>query len=278
MKFRKRSVRSLRAESGHARWVLTVVAAVGIASTVRHAIAPPVPDVPAPPRAQRIDAGTRAFAERFAAAYLTWEARDPSLHQRALAPFLAADEDPDAGFQPPNRGSQRVSVASVVQARPSELGGETFTVAAQTALTRTVYLTVTVRRVAGGALQLVGAPAVVGAPASTAPQLSDVDAMDAVTEKPVVEVVERALDNYLAGDADALRADLAPTAEVALPSLRLELREVSSVAWSPSRTSVHAAVVASDEHGGVYQLAYELDVDLSASRPFVTAIQTNPRQ
>lgn len=271
-----RSVRSLRFEGAHMRWVLTVVAVVGVAATVRNAIAPPKPVVAPAPKAQVRDAGAEAFAAAFARAYLTWDASDPEVHRRAVAPFLGSDSDPDAGFSPPNSGSERVVDARVVQQRPAETGGQTYTVAATTSGGEAVHLTVTVRRTRAGALQLVGDPAFVGAPAALPAATGDPERLEEVTDPALVEVVRRCLGNYVGGDVDGLRADLAPGAVVAVPDRRFALREVTSVIWSPSGAPVVARVSASDEHGGLYQLAYELDVDLSGGRPFVTAIQTNP--
>lgn len=271
-----RSLRALRFEGAHIRWLLTLVALVGIAATARNAIAPPTPVIPPAPKLPRSDVGAQAFAAAFARAYLTWDAQDPEVHRNALAPFLGAGSDPDAGFAPPNRGRQAVVDASVVQERPSEGGGQTYTVAVQTSTRAVLHVTVPVRRRDTGALQVVGDPAFVGAPVSAPASLGDPERVEEVNDPAIVEVVRRALNNYLAADVDGLRADLAPGTAVSLPEHRLELRELAGVSWAPSRKSAFARVSASDPQGGLYQLTYELDIDLTGGRPFITAIQTNP--
>src|SRR4051794_37762691 len=51
---------------------------------------------------------SEAFAEDFARAYLTWDARRPDAHDRAMARYVARDLDAGAGFRPPPRGRQTV--------------------------------------------------------------------------------------------------------------------------------------------------------------------------
>jgi Conjugative transposon protein TcpC len=274
---RSRSLRRLRFDGSLSRWLFTAAALVGIASCVRYAIFPPRPHLPTPPPVQHIDQGAEAYAVAFARAYLTLDAHDPEQHARALAPFVDANGDPDGGYSPPEDLSQRVSWATVVQSRPSELGGETYTVAAQTTASGLVYLTVTVRRDGAGALQLVGLPALVGPPQSRPAQDASGDTLTAVVDADVTEVTMRALRNYLAGDSTDLRADLAANAVVSLPVTPLRLQRVERVVWDPSGRSVLATVDATDPRGGLFQLTYEIDVDRSGARPYVSAIQTNPR-
>jgi hypothetical protein len=274
---RSRSLRRLRFDGSLSRWLFTAAVIVGIGSCVRYAIVPPRPHIPAPPPVQHIDQGAEAYAIAFARAYLTVNARDPQQHVRALAPFVDANGDPDGGYSPPEDLTQDVSWATVVQSRPSELGGETYTVAAQTSPSGPVYLTVTVRRDSAGSLQLVGLPALVGPPQSRPAQNASGDTLAAVVDSDVTEVTTRALRNYLAGDSTDLRADLSPAAVVSMPAPPLRLQRVEQVVWGPSARSVLATVDATDPRGGLFQLTYEIDVDRSGARPYVSAIQTNPR-
>ena len=112
------------------------------------------------------DLAAEGFAQLFARRYLTWEANDPEAHARALAPFVGAGMEPDAGLQPPSGGEQQVQWTEVVQERTAAPGEHVYTVAAQTDTAGLVYLTVSVARAGAGALQLAGYPAFVGAPAS----------------------------------------------------------------------------------------------------------------
>jgi len=274
---RSRSLRRLRLDGSISRWLFTAAVVVGIASCVRYAIVPPRPHIPAPPPAQHIDEGAEAYAAAFARAYLTVNARDPQQHVRALAPFVAANGDPNGGYSPPQNLTQAVNWATVVQARPSELGGETYTVAAQTSASGLMYLTVTVRRDSTGSLQLVGLPALVGPPQSRPAQEASGDTLAAVVQSDVSEVTTRALRNYLAGDSADLRADLSPSAVISMPAVPLRLQRVEQLVWAPSARSVLATVDATDPHGGLFQLTYEIDVDRTGARPYVSAIQTNPR-
>jgi hypothetical protein len=277
---RRRGIRTLRLDAGVTRWVVTAMAIVGVASCVRFAIVPPRPHIPAPPAVQRIDLGATAYAEAFARAYLTFDARRPDLHAAQLQPFLNAEQDPDAGFSPPHQGSQSVAWASVVQSRPADGAdgaGTTYTVAAQTSRPATVYLTVTVRRTASKALQVVGLPAFVGAPAQERSPAVDGDRLDEVVESDITEVVARGLRNYLAGDSTDLRADLARDAVVSVPTDSLRLQRVDRVVWAPGGRSVFATVTATARDGGLFQLTYELDIARSDARPYIAAIQMDPR-
>ncbi len=274
---RPRSIRRLRFDGSLSRWLFTAAALVGIASCVRYAIVPPRPHVPPPSRAPHVDQGAEAYAVAFARAYLTVDARDPHQHARALAPFVDPNGDPDGGYSPPEDLTQSVSWATIVQSRPSELGGQTYTVAAQTTASGLLYLTVTVRRDSAAALQLVGLPALVGPPESRPAQEASGDTLAAVVESDVAEVTTRALRNYLAGDSNDLRADLSTSAVVSLPTTPLRLQRTQSLVWDPSGRAVLATVDATDPRGGLFQLTYEIDVDRSGARPYVSAIQTNPR-
>ncbi|MGD9737307.1 MAG: conjugal transfer protein [Solirubrobacterales bacterium] len=234
------------------------------------------PAAAAPARAAATaDAPSRAFALQFARAYLTYDVERPAARARALAPFLSSAVDADAGFLPAD-GRQEVLWAEVASDQPALAGGRAITVAAALSTQALpVYLTVTVAHERGGPLALVGYPAFVGAPAISrdAPTVS----RSAVDDEQINTVVARALRNYLAGSAQNLNADLAPGAEVTLPTLPLQLRSLARVDWlgRSGARAVLAIVEAVDEGGATYTLAYELGIAVR-ERPYVDFIEVIP--
>jgi Conjugative transposon protein TcpC len=270
------------------RMLLYGVSVAGLLASARFAIAPPRPSAPAHERAPAPgqDLAAQGFAQLFARRYLTWEANDPEAHQRALAPFVGAGMESDAGLQPPSGGEEQVQWTEVVQERAGAAGVRVYTVAAQTDTAGLEYLTVSVARASDGALELAGYPAFVGAPAF-APGNPTAAAnggggsagggLREVTDPALQTVVERALRNYLAGSSAELAADLTSTARVSLPAQALSLESVQHLDWSPEGGgAVSAIVVAQDGRGARYTLAYALDVVQVAARWEVGAIQMDP--
>jgi len=259
------------------RMLLLGVSFAGLLASARFAIAPPQPaaashvdPIPPPP-----DLAAQGFAQLFARSYLTWDANDPEARQRALAPFVGASMEPDAGLQPPAGGEEQVQWTDVVQERTAAPGEHVYTVAAQTDTAGLQYLTVSVERTADGVLRLVSYPAFVGAPAS-GPGAGE-GKLREVANPALQTVVERALRNYLAGSGAELAADLTSTAHVSLPAQMLSLETVQRLDWSPEGgNAVSAIVQAQDGRGARYTLAYELDVALVAGRWEVAAIQMDP--
>ena len=88
-----------------------------------------------------------------------------------------------------------------------------------------------------------------------------------------VTVLERGLRNYLAGAADELAADLAPGAEVSLPSSGLVLQSLQRPSWAAPGV-VLAVLQARDQRGVQYTLAYEVRVGLQDGRWEISAIET----
>ena len=270
------SLRRLRASLHLTRWVLYAVAALGVATTIRLAIAPPRPPTPHVPSVQRIDLAAEAFATLFVRRYLTWEANRPDAYSQGLAPFLGDGVDPNAGLRPPASGTQTVGWVEVVQARDVTAAEHVYTVAAEASLTGVVYLSVDIARDSSRGLSLARYPAFVGPPAShPAASLSNDHGTD-VGDASLSRVVERALRNYLAGSASNLAADLVAGARVALPPNPLVLRQLTQLRWRPDGTGVLATVVAGDQRGVAYTLSYELDVASAGGRWEVAAIQTDP--
>lgn len=258
------------------RYLVCAMSVAGLAASVRFAIAPPIPALPAAVVDQptRPDPAAEAFAVLFARRYLTWSAAEPQASAGALEPFLGPGMEPDAGIELPVRGEQRVEWAEVVQARELAPGEHVYTVAAQTDTAGLVYLTVSVNRTSDGDLALGGYPAFVGAPAAGPAQL--LMRPREVGDPALATVVQRALRNYLAGSSGELAADLASGARVSPPGMPMSLESMQRLAWAPGAGSVLATVQAEDARGARYTLAYELDVVREQGRWEVSAVQMDP--
>jgi hypothetical protein len=260
------------------RHLLQAAALAGLLASARYAISPPTPKVGrvASAPAALVDRPGEGFASLFARRYLTWDASSPEAHRLALAPYLGADMEVEAGFSPPESGAQRVLWTQVVQAQPLAGGGEAYTVAAQTDVSGLLYLSVPVARLAGGVLALGGYPALVGPPAIAAslpsPHRSEVE------DGALATVVSRALRNYLAGASSELAADLSPGARVSVPSTQLALEAIQSLDWSPDGRAVLVTVRARDRRYGRYQLAYRLGVASLAGRWEIGSIQSGSNE
>jgi hypothetical protein len=257
------------------RYLLSAAAALGIAASVRLAVAPPRPPAPRGERPGPVaDRAAEAYAVLFARRYLTWNAASPQTSEQALETFLGAGAEQDAGLVLPAAGEQRVEWAEVVQEREPSVGEHVYTVAAQTDSAGLVYLTVDVARPEGGPLQLVGYPAFVGPPASE-PRRSQGPVRE-VAEPALGVVVARALRNYLVGSEGELAADLRPGARVSMPTLALTLDAVEHLEWTEPGRSLLVVAQVHDARGVAYALAYELDVVRQQGRWEVSAIQTDP--
>ncbi len=255
------------------RYLVCGLSLAGMLASVRFAIAPPQSGaVSARLAAPVADLAAEGYAQQFARAYLTWESGDPEAHRTALASFVGPGMEPGAGLQPPANGEERVQWTDIAQERLAATGEHVYTVAAQTDNAGLVYLSVTVARTAEGALQLVGYPALVGAPESVPANAED--GLREVDEPALAAVVERALRNYLASSGSELAADLAAGARVSLPARPLSLEVLQRLDWSPEGgDAVSALVQAEDAKGVRYTLAYTLDLTRVASRWEIAAIQ-----
>ncbi|HEX4435773.1 MAG TPA: conjugal transfer protein [Solirubrobacteraceae bacterium] len=276
VEIRARPMWWLRLRADLTRYVLIAVAIFGLLASVRFAIDPPVPRAikSAPEHPSDIDLAAESYAVRFARSYLTWSTAAPLASSQSLAQFVGAELDPDAGLVLPATGSEVVEWAEAVQVRESSPGVKVYTVVAQTDPAGLRYLTVGVRRVADGALELAGYPAFVGAPAST--QVQPGARLRPVTDSGLVTVVRRALSNYLAGASNELAADLVPGAQVSVPADSMQLLSTLHQSWAMGGGSVVVEAEATDRSGARYLLAYELDVVREQGRWEVSAIQTDP--
>lgn len=277
MQVRARPLWRIRLGRDLLRYMLCGLSLAGMAASARFAIAPPSARVGRPAASVSpapVDLGAESYASLFARRYLTWNAAEPEAHERALAPFVGAGVELGAGLRLPSTGQEQVQWTEVAQQREPAAGEHVYTVAAQTDTAGLVYMTVSVRRMAGGSLVLAGYPAFVGPPASV--RALAPERLRAVGDPALVTVVERALRNYLASSGSELAADLTRDARVSPPRLGLTLDSVLRLGWSPRGGSVVALVQAQDGRGAQYTLSYELDVAQRQGRWEVSAVQMDP--
>jgi hypothetical protein len=263
---------SLRVSLGLTRWVLYAVALAGVIATVRTTISPPRTRTVVVQAPRVIDAGARWFALSFTRAYLTWSA-DPSVHQRALSPFLDPAEDPDGGLTPAGGSSQQVLWVAIADAHDGAAGERDYTVAAGIAGGPVRYVAIAVDRSADGREMLARYPALVAAPAPARAGSLDGSGLESVSNASVVGVLQRALRNYVDSSADNLAADLAPGAAVAPIVAGLSLRAVVRLAVEPSG-AVLASVLAGDSRGDLFTLAYEVTLVRLGGRWEIARIQS----
>ena len=248
---------------------LVLLAAVGVKATV-------APRTPAarPSRAPVVgghDITEQGFAQAFARAYLSWDARRPDQHQRQVAAFLSAGLDGDGGLQLPPRGQQQVLWTAAIEDQPGAHGDRAITVAAQTTR-QLLYVAVPVHRTARGFLVVPRYPALVGPPISD-PGAAPAEERD-VSDGALRAVAERAVTNYLAGQRTNLLADLDPGAVVSLPTATLAVRSVRSITKAaPDRVALE--VNAADDAGIQWTLRYELAV-VHRDRWYIRAIEPDP--
>ncbi len=268
-----RSLLAVRAAARAPRIALLVACAVLVLVGLS-ALVSPKPPAASPERTQSsVDLAAHAFAEAFARAYLTWNAKAPEAHERAVAEFLAGDVDPAAGMVPPSTGSQRVTWTRVATDRRAGARRRIITIAAET--TRgVVHLAVPVSRDPRGLLFVSAVPALVGPPPQTntgaAPPEADVE------DRQLRTLGARVVRNYLAGERDDLAADLHPRAVVSLPELRLKVQSIDAVTWVTEPRRIAVAVAAAAHRQPRLALRYELSVSRAGGRWLVRTVHTNP--
>jgi Conjugative transposon protein TcpC len=267
-----RSVRAVRFRARVPRAVAALLALVLIVAGVRATFAPT-------PKAAAVrttavatdDPGAAAFAEGFARAYLSWDAKRPDDRTQRLAPYVGA-LDADAGLKPGAETSQGVLWTSVVGERREEQA-RLVTVAVQTTR-RLVYLSVPVSRDARGFLAITSYPAIVGPPATNPKARAPEE--DEVEDAGLVDVVTRAMRNYLAGNRQNLLADLTPDALVSPPGEPLQVADTNErVTWVVPSRRVAVELDARDASDSVWTLRYELDVS-KRERWYVHSVQVDP--
>lgn len=247
---------------------MAIIGLVGIRSL---ATGPPEPSTVTQIVRSGPTVATTSFAESFVRAYLTWPADGGTDRQELMAPFLSEGLDSDGGVRPGGGVIQSVQWTNVVGARTAG-SRTTVTVAAQTT-GGLVYLAVPVVVSSEGFLSVVAYPSIVGAPAVDHDlSLADEEPVD---DDDLSVVVKRALENYLSGSEDNLRADLTPDAVVSLPAQPLETSHVDDLTWVVSGRRVAVQVTADDARDTSFTLRYELDVE-RRDRWYVRALTVEP--
>ena len=268
------SIRSTRARALAPRLAAYAVLAIVAIAGVRAILAgpPEQPAAAAPAPASQLDPAAETFAEGFAAAYLSWEAGNLEAREEALAAYVGAELESDAGMTPDEETSQEIVWTA---AMGSERSGEArnVSVAARTDEGAILYLVVPVARDERGFLALAGYPALVGPPPLS--EESSLPAGETIADAGLETVVERALANYLGGARENLIADLTPDAVVSLPPIQLEVTGVETPTWVVANRRVAALVTAEDEEETAWTLRYELDVRRS-DRWYVRGIEADP--
>ena len=245
------------------RWVMYIVAAVGVAATARDAVDPPARRTVVFSTKSVSDARLAWFAVSFARAYLTWSS-NPSVHQTSLMQFVAPTADRDVGLTPAPVSAQVVTWVDIAAESTGPARVHDYTVAVATG--RGVrYVAVAVTQGAGGRPALARYPALVAAPALDEARALDGGSLPPVTNDDAIAVLDRALGNYLGGSAENLAADLAPGALVQPVAPGLTLRRVVRLALEPS-DAVLATVRATDPAGDVFTLAYQISLAESHGR------------
>lgn len=268
---RRESLALVRARARAPKGALFVFVAFFVLLGLRVALAGPPKAAPVshqvdPLVGAQVDA--TGFAQGFARAYLSFDSAAPDLHQRALAPYIAGLDDPDAGFAVPSHGGRSVVWTAAVRAVQATPDTTLVTVAvAYGSDPRLDYLAVPVTRLRSGQLAVASLPGLVGPPLLAARYQAPLG--DDVEDAQLSAVVRRALSNYLAGARQNLAADLDRGAQVSLPPRPLRLEGLSSLTWLRAGVVV-ATVTAQDAQRLSFSLRYELAV-VKRDRWFVSA-------
>src|SRR4051812_2410735 len=207
------------------------MAFAGLAASARFLVAPPRPIVRTV-AGVREDHGVQAAAVAFARASLELDGQKPDRARAALTAVTGEEAAAQVAPDVPPLVRQRVRWADVVSDRVVTGRVHSVVVAADTDRRGMVHVAVDVERRGDGALRLVGAPALVGGPILDKLNADPDARRPEVADPGLSEVSRRALDNYLAGNARNLAADLSATARVSLPDLSLRLERMSDLRWT----------------------------------------------
>jgi hypothetical protein len=219
-----------------------------------------------------IDLAAADYATEFVRAYLTYDTQNPGAHAQAVSRFTNATVAGEAGISP--QGRQGVMWAEPVQEQHPSSGGEIVTVAVQTSTASTPqYLAVPVARGSNGALAITDYPSFVGPPAVN--QEYSAPGQEAVTDSDLTAMVTRVVTNYLSDNSQNLQADLAPNAQVSLPTVALTVQHVNSVTWALPSSTVEVQLTAQDSAHTTFSLAYLISVT-RRERWYATSIDVNP--
>ncbi len=243
------------------RWLWLAMVTLLALAGLRHVVLPPRPLVlehTSAARATVDPAPADAFAQAFARAYLTFDARQPQSHDQAVAPFLAPGVDLAGTVTPASGPAQSVIWTAVAAHAHPAAGSGLITVAVALAGEAALrYLAVPVASGAGGSLAVTGFPALVAPPPlnDRAPPPNG----DDVSDSALRTVAVRALSAYLRGSADQLDADLLPGTHASVPASPLTIEDIASITWTSANEIALDATV-HDPAGTGYELRYLLTV------------------
>lgn len=228
------------------------------------------------------DPEARAFAVRFARAYLTFSPKRPEAYRRAVASYFSDDlSDQAAAVLPPRGPGARIAWATV--AREAFLGSSRALITVATASTAGAvrYLSVPVARDRAGGLVVFDLPAFSAPPAKGTASVPESVTLTGPEAQPIEDLAKRFLTAYLqGGDRGALRYFLAPGARVVLMPESLAVVGVDQITRDdpPSRDGlvVVASVRVRDRaSGAVLALRYRLSL-LRRERWYVRAVAGGP--
>lgn len=264
----------LRSAGRVALWLAVAIVLVrGVGSIVSE---PTSPIGPAASEPSFPDAEARAFAVRFASAYL-----DPPAG--GLAGYLADDLSDPADAMPPRGPGAKVAWATV--AREVSLGDSRalVTVAVLTDTGASRYVSVPVTRDEGGGLVVSALPSFSPPPPRAAGGGESVEPLTGPGAEAVGDLAERFLRAYLSGaDRQALAYLILPGATVTpmhggLAVVSVDgVDQIASTATARRRSVVVSVTVRDRETGAVYPLAYRLEV-AKRDRWLVAEVMGGPR-
>jgi hypothetical protein len=224
-------------------------------------------------RPAEADPATSAFAVRFARAYLA----DPS--GTALAPFLAEGARVGTGT-PPRSEAGDVAQAEVSGVRDLGGGRAVLTVACELRDARTLYIAVPIVRSEAGEVAALGAPSIVAAPGGPGAVSTERPQAIAGSDAGAIQgLVGKFLPEYLAArDSGSLSYLLAPGAPVQPLGGSVRFKAITGVSQlgpgeGPSRSVLAAARVSDPLSGGVYPVAYRLQLVMRGGRWYVEAVE-----
>jgi hypothetical protein len=248
---------------------LVLVRGVGDVLAGRHPAASPR----SMPAALSPDDGVRAFAVRFARAYL----EDPS--PRALSRFLAQGLGGQLAGARSRHGLQ-VAQAEVASERPLVRGQAVVTVACELEdqAGRVVYLAVPIARGASGGLAVVALPWLVSGPPAGQAQAQESQPLAGVDAGEISRLVGSFLPLYVGGGQGAdLSYLIAPGVQLIQVGGGLKLTRITAVGQlrdgaGSKRTVLAQAWVRDAASGATYPVAYRLDL-VRRDRWYVAGVQ-----
>lgn len=228
------------------------------------------------------DVEARAFAVRFARAYLSFDPKRPEAYRRAVAAYLPDDLSDQAAALLPSRGpGARIAWATV--AREASLGSSRALITVATASTAgsVRYLSVPITRDRTDGLVVFDLPSLSAPPAKGSVEAPDPVALSGPDARPIEDLAKRFLTVYLAGgDRAALAYFLAPGTRLVRMPDDLDVVEVDQVARDPRPVrrglAVSALVRVRDRaSGATLKLRYRLSV-VRRERWYIRAVAGGP--